>query len=1285
MGSEGPEDLHHGKQSSMSENHNCPIEPDSTTLFANRESPSSSEDSYSRELHDNYDSRPDVAEPGQEPSSWENGIFTQGQVEGIPINFLVDTGAAVTVMSSAAYERIPPNRRPALRQTHTTISGVGGTSVDVAGSSEMTLVFDGIPVIHEVIIVGIAMDAILGQDILLSHQCKLDLCNLTLRLKGQTLSCWTPGETALACRVLIKEEVVIPSWSERVIEVDIANSGYLAMNGLVQPSPEVIADKEVLMMPGVISTRSPTVNVRVINFGESEVTLHPKQSIGSCESYYELPQSHSETKAAELRIIHKVSSELTKTLEDMVNKASPEMTASEKEQWKDLVWRFRGIFATSKADLGKTRLVRHKINTGNAVPIRIPARRLPLGKRKTEHEEVKSMLERGVIQPSTSPWASPIVLVTKKDGTTRFCVDYRALNEVSIKDAYPLPRIDDSLDALNGGRYFNTMHLMSGFWQIEMAPEDQEKTAFSTSLGLYEFKVMPFGLVNAPATFERLMETVLRGLQWEECLIYMDDIIVAGNSISQCLECLEHVFQRLMEAGLKLKPTKCSFFQKMVQFLGHLVSENGIETDPEKIAVVRNWPVPVTTKQVRSFLGLCSYYRRFINKFADIARPLHKLTEKTTIFEWTVSCQQAFDLLKQMLTSAPILSYPQQQGQLILDTDASQEAVGAVLSQVQDNLERVLGYFSKSLSKTERDYCVTRKELLAVVMALKHFHPYLYGRKVILRTDNSAVSWMRSLKAPSGQTARWLERVAEYNLEVTHRAGKSHGNADALSRLPCSSCKHQQCLNQEVIREEGDNMGVEDMQIRVTTRQQAGQCAPTDESFFPNQGWLQGWEVEKIRQSQLEDSVIGPFLLDKEDGLSKPAWADISERCADYKALWSQWDRLEVRGSLLFRKCEGGKTNSPRWQLLVPKGRWKEVFKHLHDHRTGGHLGVAKTLEKIQMAFYWPRMHSVVENFCRMCDSCAARKPTLQHQRAPLKQYIVGCPLERVAIDILGPLPKTKRGNTYVIVVGDYFTKWTEAFAIPDQEAATVARVLVEEFICRFGVPRQLHSDKDSNFESQLFQQTCKLLEIDKTRTSSRRPQSDGMVERFNRTLESMLSMYVEKKPSTWDEHLPYVMLAYRSSIHGSTGFSPNMMMLGREVELPLQAVVPRPEDDKEDICEYVQGVQEKLEEAHVAARVHLKKAAQHQKRNYDHRATNVRKFNPGQAVWYHNLTLKMGRCKKFNHPWKGPYTVTQAIDDVTYKIQEKPQSKGIVCHVDKLKLYKGEKQPMWFRQMTHE
>ena len=292
-----------------------------------------------------------------------------------------------------------------------------------------------------------------------------------------------------------------------------------------------------------------------------------------------------------------------------------------------------------------------------------------------------------------------------------------------------------------------------------MDPEDQEKTAFTTSLGLYKFQVMLFGLANAPATFERLMETVLRGLQWEECLVYIDDIIIPGVSVGQCLERIDHVFERLAAANLKLKPSKCDFFKRSVQFLGHIVSEEGVHTDPGKIEAVKNWPEPTTVKQVRSFLGLCSYYRRFIEEFASIARPLHKLTNNAEKFQWTSHQQQSFDQLKIALTTAPILAYPKAEGQYTLDTDANDEAVGAVLSQEQDECERVVAYYSKALSKAERVYCVTRKELLAVVQALKHFHPYIYGRTVVVRTDNAAVSWMKNLKAPTGQTARWLQAI----------------------------------------------------------------------------------------------------------------------------------------------------------------------------------------------------------------------------------------------------------------------------------------------------------------------------------------------------------------------------------------------------------------------------------------------------------------------------------------------------------------------------------------------
>ena len=400
------------------------------------------------------------------------------------------------------------------------------------------------------------------------------------------------------------------------------------------------------------------------------------------------------------------------------------------------------------------------------------------------------MLKQGIIRPSTSPWASPVVLVKKRDGSTRFCVDYRKLNDLTLKDAYPLPRPDDLIDSLADAKWFSTMDLSSGYWQVEMEPESRAKTAFATSRnGIFEFNVMPFGLANAPSTFERLMDSVLKNLAWEECLVYLDDIISFGTTFEQELTRLTRIFDRLQAAKLKLKPSKCNFFQTGVDFLGHRVSRDGVHTSQDKVEAVRSWPVPRNVKEVKSFYGLCTYYRKFVENFAQIARPLTNLAKKNEKFHWTPDCQQAFENLKEALMTAPVLAYPRQDGDLILDTDASQYAVGSVLSQRQPDGEvRVVAYGSKTLNSHERRYCTTRKEMLAVVTALRKFKTYLWGRPVLLRTDNAAVNYMLHIKEPEGQLARWLEELGCYNLQVTHRPGRNHGNADALSRRPCRQC-----------------------------------------------------------------------------------------------------------------------------------------------------------------------------------------------------------------------------------------------------------------------------------------------------------------------------------------------------------------------------------------------------------------------------------------------------------------------------------------------------------------
>ncbi|PIK55024.1 hypothetical protein BSL78_06756 [Apostichopus japonicus] len=328
-----------------------------------------------------------------------------------------------------------------------------------------------------------------------------------------------------------------------------------------------------------------------------------------------------------------------------------------------------------------------------------------------------------------------------------------------------------------------------------MDESDREKTAFITHSGLYQFCVMPFGLCNAPATFERLMEKILSGLQWQTCLVYLDDVIIFGKNFEEHIAAIDDVFTRFKLAGLKLSPKKCFLFKQKVEFLGHVVSKDGVSTDPSKVAVVKNWPRPNCVRDVRGFVGLCSYYRKFVKNFTLIARPLHRLTEKGKRFLWNEECEEAFNALKVALTSTPILAFPTPSDKYILDTDASNESLGSVLSQIQGGEERVIAYFSKSFSKAERRYCVTRKELYAIVASIKHFHHYLYGAEFLVRTDHGALRWLLNFKQPEGQIARWLEMLGTYNYEIQHRPGSKHGNADALSRRPCVDCRY--CLRLE--------------------------------------------------------------------------------------------------------------------------------------------------------------------------------------------------------------------------------------------------------------------------------------------------------------------------------------------------------------------------------------------------------------------------------------------------------------------------------------------------------
>ncbi len=625
-------------------------------------------------------------------------------------------------------------------------------------------------------------------------------------------------------------------------------------------------------------------------------------------------------------------------------------------------------------------------------------------------------------------------------------------------------------------------------------------------------------------------------------------------------------------------------------------------------------------------------------------------------------------MLKQSLVNAPILSYPTPNDPFILDTDASGFGLGAVLSQVREGREFVIAYYSHALSHAEQQYCVTRRELLAIVMSLKHFHHYLYGRHITVRTDHGALRWLLGFKSPEGQMARWLEVIGTYDMEILHRAGKQHGNADGLSRRPCEDCKYCD-------RQDGKEANIASVRRICAITDVSHEAAP---EIAP---WLQVWSSQELAEWQEQDPAIAKVRQWK-NANERPLWQDIKHESSDVRIYWTMWPILEVHDGLLYKRYTDEGVRGSSLQLVAPPHIRRQVMYYLHSQRIAGHVGVKKTSFNIRRRFWWPHVRDDIKRWCRTCGPCQCRKTRAGQRHTKLHQDPVGSPMEKLCIDILTFHEETENGNTCVLVVTDCFSKWTEAFALPDHKAMTVADTLVTEVFLRLGVPRIIHTDQGREFESDLIKAICELLEIKKTRTAPYRPQSDGQVERFNRTLISMLSMLCNDNTSNWDDHLPYVMCAYRSTVCESTGCSPNMVMLGREITLPIDLMFNKPEEGPYRCpIEYIEWVRAALIESFERVRHHLGQAANRQKNYYDKRA-QIREFGPGD--WVLRMNPAAIARSKLNFPFTGPYLVTSQVGEVNYEIQRAPQSKKFVVHVDHLKTFEGDEVPVSWLKTGH-
>ncbi|MES9880089.1 MAG: reverse transcriptase domain-containing protein [Sedimenticola sp.] len=1187
------------------------------------------------------------------------------------MNCLLDTGSSLSVIHPSIYARMTGNK-PELTQTGSQLKMADGGLVNVVGKATFQLNIGNCTYKQLMAVADIEAPAVLGYDFMKSQNCQIDVARGEVSLNGVTEKCILESTLPKVYRIRVAENTVIPQSTEMIIPAVVEGSLPYTTRGVIHAG-ELTDTRGILVAKTIVDPCNEVVPVRVANLSGQAQTLYAHSHIATCHAVDLLQEASS----GDTLRVENGHTELPHHIKQIWDDCQELLDTDQRSRVKELLLNHESVFAVNKEDLGRTGVVKHKINTGDAPPVKQHPRRLPLAKRELVKEELTKMLQQGIIEPSQSPWSSPIVLVQKKDGSTRFCVDYRKLNSLTYKDSYPLPRVDESIDTLRGSKWFTTLDLQSGYFQVEMDPKDAEKTAFTTMCGLYQFKVMSFGLCNAPATFERMMEAVLAGLHWETCLLYIDDIIVFADSFEQHIHRLSEVLTRLENAGLKLSPSKCKLFRKSVGFLGHIVSEDGVSTDPTKIDVVQQWPTPRSVHDVRSFLGLCSYYRRFVKGFATIAKPLHRLTEKQTPFSWTDECQSSFDTLKQALTTSPVLCYPSIRENFILDTDASGVGIGAVLSQVNDGCEKVVAYYSKALTKAQRNFCITRKELLAVVEAVKHFHHYIYGVPTLVRTDHGALTWLLSFKNIEGQMARWMEALGTYDLTIQYRAGRKHMNADSLSRLPCDHCDY--CSRQEAkdtqkqVNDSLDKLSGNSESVRAITRsqdkavlsvpiQQGPQAeANTDES-------QEACDMERAQQSDSVLSVVYGWLVEK----ARPEWKAISHLGSEFKRYWALWDSLIIRDRLVYRIKFGASETENTYQLLVPRSKVSEAIRRLHNDITAGHMGINRTIARIKERFHWFNLKDNVQEWCRSCEECQKAKNDDRKPKAPLGSVKVGEPFECIALDILGPLPQTRQGNKYILVIADYFSRWTESFALSNITSETVTNVLVNEVICRFGLPMRIHTDQGRQFEADMFQQMCLLFDIDKTRTTAYHPQSNGLVERFNRTLLRMMTKFVSADQRDWDEKLPFIMMAYRSSQHETTGFSPNCMMFGREMTMPIDLLYgPPPESKEQTECEFVQTLRNKLANVHASAREKMVKAADKQKKTYDHRL-HVNIYKRGDLVWQQNRS-KRAVSPKLQFGWEGPYTVLARLTDLVYRIQKNNKSEPRIVHHNVLKPYHGD------------
>lgn len=1110
------------------------------------------------------------------------------------------------------------------------LQAANGNSLTSIGSVELTFRISGLDMTQKFYVTdGLNRNMILGRDWMTRYSVRLYFDLGLMRINGKTYT-------------ELKEDIHISSIVRTTKKLTIKPNTVTVCRGKVNNNfpIEQIDFVEVHNIDNECLLDDPGVYIKDSVCAVRQSRNIPIIIVNQSNRHYKIPRGH---------IVGRVTPTETTEICEIQNDTSEDEKINVPRKFetsiKSIIRRNKDLFAKKDSDLGLTNTVKMSIDTGDHDPIKNRPYRVPLNKRQIIDKAVKEMLDAKIIDRSQSPWSFPLVVVKKKDGSDRMCVDFRTLNKIVKPVSFPLPLIDDILCLLGKARYFTALDLKSGYWQVQLDEKSKEKTAFACHKGLFQFNRMPFGLSNAPAVFQELMNIVLQGKE-DFSIAYLDDILIFSETAEKHLEHIQEVFDRLRKHGLKLKLKKCSFFQEQTEYLGFIINEKGVKPDPKKVAAIRQLPAPTSVREIRGFIGMCSYYRRFIPNFSQIAEPLIDLTRKYAKFRWSETCQRAFDYLKKSLTVVPLLTYPDINKPYVLYTDASDECVGACLTQQTDEgEEKPIYYLSHKLSKTQKKWPTIEKEAYAIHYALQKLDHYLHNAEFVIRTDHKPLKYILDSPMQNKKIQLWALSIAGYNCKVEYIEGRYNCCADLLSRLPTSIKE-----NEPEEESNDDEPDCKDNFFEVNVL--------NSNAFALSPKKLAGCQVKQ------KDELIKPFLdLPKEINIQEAQKNDVQIRKLRNKltkgtaTVTEEKKFLEIEGLMYY--LSDGDSESPRLRLYVPRELESLVVQQYHDGL--GHMGVDKTYDAIRSKYYMPnlykRLHTYVEG-CVVCQTRSGKKTQPPLQETDIPPF----PFAKVGLDLSGPYPTTLSGNKYIISFIDIYSGWPEAFPVPDKSADNIVHLILEEIYPRFGCPLQILTDNGTENVNKAVDETLKELNIDHITTSYYSPQGNGKVERFHRTLHDVMAKKIVNDAQTWDIYLNQTLAAIRFHPNESSKFSPYYLLYNRDVVLPLDTLLkPRRRYNGEEQHKIILQEQHK---AFLLVHRNMKISKRKQKEQADKKSEDI-PLQVGDPVYLKNNRRK----NKLDKKWLPYYRIIKQTGPVSFVVKDQLTGTTTKCHARQLRL----------------